>query len=59
MTDSLLLIAVLRDNAIDMTSKELYLSDEEFIKVFKKDRAAFLAQPRWRQQLQKKEVGLW
>jgi len=47
------------DSGIVMTSKESYLSDEEFVKVFKKDRAAFLAQPAWRQQQQKKDVGLW
>ncbi|KAL4524641.1 hypothetical protein Ndes2526B_g06837 [Nannochloris sp. 'desiccata'] len=47
------------ESGIDMTSKEKYLSDEEFKKVFNKDRSAFLAQPAWRQQLQKKEVGLF
>lgn len=46
-------------SGIDMTSKEKYLSDEEFKKVFNKDKSAFLAQPAWRQQLQKKEVGLF
>lgn len=47
------------DSGIDVTKKEAYLADEDFEKVFKKDRAAFLAQPAWRQQLQKKEVGLF
>ncbi len=47
------------ESGIDMTAKEKYLSDEEFKKVFSKDKSAFLAQPAWRQQLQKKEVGLF
>ena len=47
------------DADIDMASKELYLSDDDFVKVFNKERSAWLAQPAWRQQLQKKEVGLW
>lgn len=51
--------AMRADSGIDMTCKERYLSDEEFVKIFKKERSAFLAQPFWRQQLQKKDVGLW
>ena len=47
------------DSGIDMTAKETYLTDEEFAKVFKKEKSAFLAQPAWRQQIQKKDVGLW
>lgn len=47
------------DSGIDMTCKESYLSDEEFLKVFEKDRASWSAQPAWRRLLQKKEVGLW
>ena len=42
-----------------MAAKEWYLGEEEFTKVFGKDQAAFRAQPLWRQQLQKKQVGLW
>lgn len=44
---------------INMALKEAYLSDAEFEKVFGKDRVAFLAQPAWRQQMAKKQVGLW
>jgi hypothetical protein len=51
--------AMRADSGIDMTHKEKYLSDEEFVKIFKKERNAFLSQPFWRQQLQKKDVGLW
>ena len=47
------------DSGIEMTSKEQYLSDEDFVKVFNKDRAAWAAQPAWRRQIQKKEAGLW
>lgn len=47
------------ESGIDMTCKEMYLSDEDFVKVFKKERGEWFAQPAWRRQLQKKEVGLW
>lgn len=47
------------DSGIDMTHKEAYLSDAEFEKVFGKDRAAFQALPAWRQQMAKKDKGLW
>lgn len=47
------------ESGIDCTQKEAYLSDEEFAKVFGKDRETFMAQPKWRQQLAKKAVGLW
>eukprot|EP00891_Asterochloris_glomerata_P001040 jgi/Astpho2/1040/Aster-x0041 len=47
---------------IDFTCKESYLDDDEFAKVFQKwnlDKSKFQAQPKWRQIMQKKEVGLW
>jgi hypothetical protein len=47
------------ESGIEMTSKEAYLSDADFLKVFAKDRAAWNAQPAWRKQIQKKEKGLW
>lgn len=47
------------ESGVDMTCKESYLSDEEFEKIFKKDRATWNAQPAWRRLMQKKDVGLW
>lgn len=47
------------ESGIDMASKESYLSESEFEKVFGKNRAAFKAMPAWRQQMAKKQVGLW
>eukprot|EP01039_Chlorochromonas_danica_P003030 gene3030-3305_t len=45
----------------DLRQSELekYLSDEEFIKVFQKTKAAFYAQVRWKQVEQKKKVLLF
>ncbi|KAL4423562.1 hypothetical protein ABPG77_004602 [Micractinium sp. CCAP 211/92] len=51
--------ALRAESGIDMTRKEAYLSDAEFEKVFGKDRAAFQALPAWRQQMAKKDKGLW
>jgi len=47
------------ESGIDMTQKESYLSDEEFEKVFGKSKEVFTGQPRWRQQIAKKTVGLF
>jgi hypothetical protein len=47
------------DSGIDMTKKEAYLSDADFEKVFGKPRGEWAAQPAWRQQMAKKQVGLW
>jgi hypothetical protein len=44
---------------LDSTKLETYLSDEEFEAVFKMDKAAFGAQPLWKQEQQKKNVGLY
>jgi hypothetical protein len=41
------------------TQKELALSDEEFATVFKMDKAAFAALPKWKQSGQKKKLGLF
>jgi len=38
---------------------EKYLSDEEFEKVFKMDKATFEALPLWRRKNAKKAVGLF
>eukprot|EP00887_Chlorella_sp_A99_P005785 scaffold1.g5785.t1 len=46
------------EDGIDPARKEDYLADEEFAKVFGKPRAEWKAQPAWRQQLAKKQVGL-
>jgi hypothetical protein len=48
-----------KETGVDMTCKESYLSDEEFLQVFKMSRADFNAQRAWRRQLQKKNVGLF
>lgn len=47
------------ESGIDMTQKEAYLSDDEFAKVFKKDRAEWAKLPAWRRTLLKKEQGLF
>jgi len=44
---------------LDSTRLETYLSAEEFASVFKMDREAFGAQPLWKQEQQKKNVGLY
>jgi hypothetical protein len=51
--------ALRNESGIDVTCKEAYLNDDDFVKVFNKDRAAFAAQPAWRRLMQKKAVGLW
>ncbi|GAB4822817.1 hypothetical protein N2152v2_009863 [Parachlorella kessleri] len=47
------------EDGIDPARKEEYLSAEEFVKVFGKERADFKAQPMWRQQMAKKKAGLF
>jgi len=44
---------------LDLLKLENYLSDEEFLSVFKLDRTAFSAQPLWKQEQHKKSVGLY
>lgn len=39
--------------------RELYLSDDEFRRLFRTSKEAFKAQPRWRQKKRKEELGLW
>merc|ERR1712146_754350 len=45
--------------SVDLTAKEAYLTEEEFNTVFKMDRAAFNALPKWKQSGHKKKVGLF
>lgn len=44
---------------IDPAHKEKYLSDEEFLKVFKVNKTQFNAFPAWKEQAEKKKVGLF
>jgi len=44
---------------LDSTKLETYLSDEEFESVFKVDKQTFNTQPLWKQEQQKKNVGLY
>ena len=46
-------------SGIDTTKKELYLSDDDFYKVFQCSRTAFSAMKSWRQAAEKKKVGLF
>eukprot|EP00049_Salpingoeca_infusionum_P017156 m.351941 g.351941 ORF g.351941 m.351941 type:complete len:836 (+) comp16405_c0_seq1:595-3102(+) len=45
--------------AVDLTQKEQYLSDEEFQQVFQMSRAEFNALPKWKQNGKKKAVKLF
>jgi len=40
---------------MDTSRKEAYLSDDEFMKIFKMDRDKFAAQPKWKQTEEKKK----
>jgi len=51
------LIAGVKD--IDIGLKEQYLSDEEFAKIFKMDKAKFATQPKWKQTDEKKKNKLF
>ncbi|KAH3732096.1 arsenate reductase ArsC [Pelomyxa schiedti] len=44
--------------ALDPTKLETYLTDEDFVEVFKMTREEFLKLPLWKQQNAKKEVGM-
>ncbi|CAN0502590.1 unnamed protein product [Discosporangium mesarthrocarpum] len=44
---------------VDPSCREQYLSDEEFYEVFGMTKADFAAQPKWKQQSQKKSKGLF
>ncbi|TMW63189.1 hypothetical protein Poli38472_002130 [Pythium oligandrum] len=44
---------------IDLTSREVYLSDAEFEKLFGATKDEFSKQPKWRQQAKKKELNLF
>jgi len=44
---------------IDLTRKEDHLADSEFVQVFGIDRRSFSLQPKWKQDSQKKSVGLF
>ncbi|KAL4109413.1 hypothetical protein PRIC1_001113 [Phytophthora ramorum] len=44
---------------IDITSKEIYLSDAEFQTLLEMNRAEFAQLPKWKQQAKKKDVGLF
>ena len=46
-------------DGIDPTVKERYLTAEAFQELFGLDEAAFAAQPLWRRQQRKKDVGLF
>jgi hypothetical protein len=46
-------------DGIDITQKQKYLSDAEFLTVFKMDKAAFEAMPGWKKQAAKKQAGLF
>lgn len=46
-------------SGIDTTKKEVYLSDDDFYKVFKCSRTAFSSMKSWRQVAEKKKVGLF
>ena len=43
----------------DITHKELYLGDDEFLKIFKKDKETFATLPQWKQNRAKKKHGLF
>jgi len=45
--------------SVDLTKKELALSDAEFASVFGMDKAAFASLATWKQNAKKKEVGLF
>jgi len=45
--------------SVDFSKSEDYLSDEEFVKVFGMDRGEFKKKPKWKQQEDKKRVGLY
>jgi hypothetical protein len=45
--------------SVDPANKEEYLSDAEFSKLFGVDKAAFKAQPKWKRDAKKKELGLF
>lgn len=47
------------DGAVDVTSKESYLSDSDFQTVFGMDKATFNAQAKWKRDAAKKKVGLF
>jgi len=44
---------------IDLTKKEAYLSDDEFLKLFKCSRDEFDKQPKWKKDQKKKELKLF
>jgi len=44
---------------IDPSRKEIYLSDEEFQKLFNTTKAEFEKQPKWKRAQAKKKVGLF
>jgi len=44
---------------VDPKNRELYLSDEDFKKAFKMDRATYKIQKEWKQEQLKKEAKLW
>jgi len=46
-------------DGVQPTHKEQYLSDEEFVTVFKMEKEAFNKLPKWKQSGQKKKVGLF
>ncbi|GLE08718.1 hypothetical protein PINS_up020081 [Pythium insidiosum] len=46
-------------DGIDITARESYLSDAEFLKVMGHSKDEFYKLPKWRQQSKKKEVNLF
>ena len=48
-----------KGSGIDLAAKEKYLSAEEFEAVFKMTAAEFAEMKLWRQQAEKKKVGLF
>jgi hypothetical protein len=44
---------------VNPANKEEYLSDAEFSKLFGVDKATFKAQPKWKKDTKKKELGLF
>jgi len=48
-----------KDLPIDTTRKENYLSEEEFLKVFKMSRAKFNEQKKWKQEDLKKSAQIF
>jgi len=51
--------ALMKEKGIPFAERELYMADDEFVKLFGIDKERFQKLPKWKQKQKKQQVGLF